>query len=340
MNQFTFKNLASKSTMMKSAKRHFQTIIKYMTVRKAINIFISVVEMSFIRSRLISHPFYLRIEVSPICNLVCPGCLLGGAKRSETNPEHRNGKVMSLELFKKSVEYFIPYLIKVNLYDEGEPLLNRQIPKMISHLKRNKVATCVSSNFSFKISDNYMRELLQCGLDHLIVALDGATQESYATYRKGGNIALVIGNLERLVSMRNELESTMKIEIQFLEFRHNKDEKEGVFKIAQELDVWRFTVIENCSTQGWEGKRFKGTKEERRKRGCYQLWIATTITSVGEIGCCDYGEDHGIPNIGLASDYSSQKLRNCPSIIKLRQSFRYNSKSLNPICCHCSLYKQ
>lgn len=210
---------------------------------------------------------------------------------------------------------------------------------MINYLNNNKVATCVSTNFSLKISDEYMAELLSSGLDHFIIAVDGITQESYSKYRKGGNLSLVISNLERLASMQKEIDNSLRIEIQFLEFPHNKNDRQGVYDLAKRLRVWRFCVIENSSPKGWEGIRFKGTEEERRKRGCYHLWVASTINSVGEIGCCDYGEDHGIPNIGMASDYTSKRLRNHLSIVKLRQSFKRNSTSLNPVCRHCSEYK-
>ena len=161
--------------------------------------FVLAIEMFSKRSILLSNPCYIRVEVSPYCNLSCPGCLLGGAHLSESNPKHRKEKVMSLSLFKESVKDLLPYLIKINLYDEGEPLLNKSLPAIINYLHKNKVATCVSSNFSLKISDEYMAELLSSGLDHLIIALDGITQKSYSKYRKGGDLSLVISNLERLV---------------------------------------------------------------------------------------------------------------------------------------------
>ena len=264
------------STMVMSAKRHFHSFIKYMTIKKAINIFVSIFEMSLKRSFLFSHPFYMRIEVCPHCNLHCTGCLLGGANLVESNPSHRKEKVMSLALFKDSIRDFLPYLVKVNLYDEGEPLLNKNIPKMVDHLHRNKIATCISSNFSFKITDEYMKELLSCGLDRLIVAIDGATQESYAEYRKGGDLSLVVSNLERLISMKKRIDSSLQIELQFLEFPHNKNDRDTLRDLAIRLGVERFSVIEDCSTEGWEGKRFEGTEEERRQRGCYYLWVATT----------------------------------------------------------------
>lgn len=325
--------------MFRSLKRHYSTILNYTTVLKVYNIFILIIEMQFKRINLHSHPCYIRVEVSPYCNLRCPGCILGGAPSNETNPEHRNDKMMSVALFKKSVESLLPYLVKVNLYDEGEPLLNKNLPAMIRHLHDNKVATCVSTNFSINLSDSYLEELLLSGLDHLIVAVDGITQENYEKYRKGGDLSLVINNLKRIVALQQRSKNSLKIEIQFLEFPHNKQDRLGVAELAKSLGVWRFCVKENSSPMSWEENKFRGTQDERRKRGCYQLWISSTINSIGEIGCCDYGEDHGIPNIGNASEYMEKNLRNHQLLLELRESFKTRSKALHPVCCHCSQYR-
>ena len=314
-------------------------MIRHMTVRKAANTFAALLEMSLKRPVLFSHPFFLRVEVSPSCNLRCPGCIFSNGNGSGDKHDHRKEKMMSFDLFKKSVDAFLPYLIKANLYDEGEPLLNSDIFRMINYLHINDVGTCISSNFSLKLTDRYLEELLSCGLDHLIVAVDGATQDVYAKYRVGGDLSLVLDNLERLTLLKKKTGSPLQIEIQFLEFSHNKNDRAAVRALATKFGADRFTVMEDCSTEGWEGLRFKGPEEERRKRGCYQLWIAATIDSAGEIGCCDYGEDHGMSNIGMASDYASDRLRNHPSIVVLRHSFRNNCTPLNTICRHCSLYK-
>jgi pyruvate-formate lyase-activating enzyme len=329
-----------KSAMSIAAMKHIYSIFRYLTFKKVYNIALAVTEMYITRGVVKSNPFYLRIEVSPYCNLKCPGCILGGADIIENNPQHRSEKIMGYELFCESVVDYLPYLIKVNLYDEGEPLLNKSLLKMIHYLHSNNVGTCISTNFSIKLSDDFLKEMLASGLDTLVIAIDGATQETYQKYRVGGDLNLVLRNIERLIELRDCSDSTLKVEVQFLELAHNEHERKAVLNIAQILGVDVFTVLEDCSIQGWEGKRFKGTENERRKMGCYHLWFATTINSVGEVGCCDYGEDHGMPSLGFAYNYSKEKLRNHPALVTLRRSFKRNSQTLNEICHHCSQSRQ
>lgn len=287
------------------------------------------------RSILHSHPIYLRVEVCPYCNLRCPGCLLGGLNMSESNPDHRKSGAMKYEVFKDSIKDFIPYLFRVWLYDEGEPLLNKDIYKILYYLNKNNVGTCVSSNFSFPMSNDNLEELINSGLQHLIISVDGATQESYSQYRIGGNLNLVLSNIQRLQSLLNQKKNKhLKVEIQFLEFDHNKSDREQMCKIAKELGVWRLTIIEGCSVDGIDVKQVI-TKEKKYNKGCYEIWLGTTINSIGELGTCDYGEDFGIPNIGMAKDYRIGKLRNHKSLIQLRKSFGERSIPLHDICQNC-----
>lgn len=329
-----------KSPMMISAARHLRSVVRYLTMRKFINMSMATLEMFVGRSLVSSHPFYLRIGVSPLCNLRCPGCVLGGAGQPQSNLERRTEKSMSLDLFRESVRCFLPYLVKANLYDEGEPLLNTSLPAMIKHLNMNGIATFVGSNLSLQLSDEYLMQLLASGLDGLAVAVDGVTQESYARYRKGGDLFLVVRNIERLVAKKRETGADLQIEIQFLEFSHNRHERRAICSLAETLDVDVLTIVENCSPRDWEGKRFSGSQEERRRLGCYGLWYTATINSAGELGCCDYGEDHGIPGLAMASKYVEDGLRNHPTVVELRRSFKRGSPSIHPVCQHCSLARR
>jgi sulfatase maturation enzyme AslB (radical SAM superfamily) len=330
--------LAHISVMLLSVRRHFGFMLKHLTLKKLANILLCVCEMKLKRAKLYSMPFYLRVEVSSICNLRCPGCQLGRGESAGCGSEDSKHGLMSYETFRESVRDFLPYLVKVNLYDEGEPLLNPDIFEMIRHLSDNDVSTCISSNFSMPLSDEYLAKLIDSGLEHLIVPLDGASPETYNRYRVGGDFHLVVDNVHRLTTMiSSRTNSRLKVEVQFIDFDNDAREREVVQGLARDLRVWRFSVVEGSSRQGWP--RFEGTEEERRRRGCYQLWVTATITSNGEVGACDYGEDNGMSYLGLARDYISKDLRNHPSVMELRDSFG-SRMPINKVCGHCSLYRK
>ncbi len=325
------------SMMMWSARRHAGFLVRRMTPRRLANLVRCLSEMRATRDVLESHPFYLRVCVSELCNLRCPGCLIaqGAVPADPSRP-----RLMDLECFKASVRDFLPHLLKVNLYDEGEPLLNPALFDMVRHLTDQRVGSCVSSNFSMPLDDARLEALLASGLDHLIVCVDGITQATYARYRAGGSLERVLANLRRLVALKRERGRTRPdIELQFIEFDHNRHEGSEVAALAREIGVWRFVVVQGSSPLGWRGTDFHGSEAERRRRGCYQLWVGAHVNIDGSLGTCDYGEDHGIENVGFARDYAAAGLRNHPRLVGLRRSFQARASGMDAVCRSCSLYR-
>jgi MoaA/NifB/PqqE/SkfB family radical SAM enzyme len=330
-------DIKRRSMMLWSARRHARFLVRHLTPRRLANVTHCLWEMEQRRSVLRSHPFYLRICVSESCNLRCPGCLLGqGAVPSDPS----RPRLMSLDVFRAAVRDFLPGLMKVNLYDEGEPLLNPMIFSMIRHLSDCRVGTCVSTNFAMPLADDDLCRLLESGLEHLTVCVDGITQETYSRYRQGGSLDLVLANLRRLVALKREHGSRLpNIELQFIEFDFNRHEKPRVAELARDLGAWRFVVIQGSSPIGWRGTDFHGSEAERRRRGCYQLWVGAHVNIDGSLGTCDYGEDHGIENVGFAWNYTAAQLRNHPRLVDLRSSFHARASGMHAVCRSCSLYR-
>jgi wyosine [tRNA(Phe)-imidazoG37] synthetase (radical SAM superfamily) len=328
--------LAQISTLRLSIRRHCGFMVRHLTPRKLANILLCLWEMKLRRATLRSHPFYLRVEASSICNLRCPGCQLGRGETERQGTEQRKPGLMSLRSFKESVRDFLPYLVKVNLYDEGEPLLNPELFAMIRHLSDNNVSTCISSNFSLPLSNGDLLRLIDSGLEHLVIALDGATPESYNRYRVGGDFFQVLENMRRLSALMTPRDrKRLKVELQYIDFDDDAREREALSRLARGLGIWRFSVVQGSSREGWP--RFSGSEEERRRRGCYQLWVTATINSSGAVGACDYGEDNGMSYLGEARNYFAEGMRNHPSAVGLRRSFG-DGLSLNGVCRHCNLY--
>ena len=325
-------NIRTQSNMRRSLERHFTFLFKYLTLTKFFNLLLALIEFIFRFSKCKSFPVYLRFEVSSVCNLKCQGCSIGGVKNNSLS--QKKNAFISYVKFVQSINDFIPYLLKVNLYDEGEPFLNKDIYKIISYLHNNKVCTCISSNFSLNFSDEDFVNLIESNLDHLVIALDGFDQESYARYRIGGKFDLVVNNIQRLNYFIKKYNSPLRIETQYLEFSDsNPNARLKVTELAASLEVWRHSIIENGSRYGWEGYYFKGSQKERQKLGCYYIWFSGSILTTGKYYCCDFGEDTGMYAIGNAEYFKSKNLHNNQQTIVLRKSFK--NGQLNEICRKC-----
>jgi len=280
----------------------------------------------------------LRINPCTVCNLSCPGCEVGIAGPAlELKKVNQPGtKIMNFETFKKCIEPLKEYLFQISLYDEGEPFLNPELELMVAYARKLNISTCISSNLSLRITDQKINNIISSGLDHLVVAIDGTTQEVYEKYRKGGSLDLVLNNIKRFAEAKNKLKNRdLLIDMQFIIFDHNKHQVEGMKLLAKELKVGRLTMFPSYTCRQ-EAIKFKGGFEERKKLGCYCLWLMADVTADGKLYPCDYGEDNLMPPVGSLVNEEFITLWNNPFMQLARAAFQKNSKQpFSEICSQC-----
>jgi radical SAM protein with 4Fe4S-binding SPASM domain len=144
---------------------------------------------------------------------------------------------MSFAQFKKIIDEIGTYLISIDFFNWGEPLLNKDDYRMIGYAHKQKIVTTISSNFQH-FSERGADEMISSGLDNLILSIDGASQESYEKYRIGGNFQKAIDNISTLVKKKRESGVNHPyIYWQFLVMKHNEHEIEKASEMARELGV-------------------------------------------------------------------------------------------------------
>ncbi|MCA9668808.1 MAG: radical SAM protein [Myxococcales bacterium] len=180
-------------------------------------------------------PTTLVIDVCSHCNLRCPLCVRG---RDEMG---RSGRMMTVDEFRRVLDS-APGLLQVNLFDWGEPLLNKSATQMIRLAAESGISVNLHSNFSLELSDDALRELVLSGLDYLSVSADGFTQPVYEHYRVRGDIALVKRNTERVIALRRELRRERPhVTWQYLVTRHNSHELALARAYCERLGVTFFS---------------------------------------------------------------------------------------------------
>src|SRR5260221_4010461 len=75
-----------------------------------------------------------------------------------------------------------PELERVVLHGLGEPLLNKDLPRMIHYLKARGTYVLFNSN-GILLNVKRRQELIDAGLDEYRLSIDGATRETYARLR-------------------------------------------------------------------------------------------------------------------------------------------------------------
>ena len=169
-------------------------------------------------------PRSLYVETTSRCNSLCETCILtfGGLE-----PQ----KDLGWNEFRMIVDQF-PILDRVLLHGIGEPLLNRELPRMISHLKARGAAVLFNSN-AITLSPNIGRALIDVGLDELRVSLDASSRETYARIRGVDAFDKVVENLERLAALKRDLAAPRPVVSLWLTaLRDNLDEIPGLVPLA------------------------------------------------------------------------------------------------------------
>jgi MoaA/NifB/PqqE/SkfB family radical SAM enzyme len=196
-----------------------------------------------------SRPFGLVIDPSNTCQLACPGCVHSTQNEQRGLFSWPNG-TLSAGRLTTLLNLYGPYAVGAYLCNYGEPLLNLQTPAFIREIKTHLVRTALSTSLSVRKLD--ADALVLSGLDFMVMSIDGATQGVYEQFRRNGDLALVLANVEKIVEAKRRLRKrTPVLSWNFLAFEHNVSELPRAIKIARKLGVNEFRVV-NPFDVGWD----------------------------------------------------------------------------------------
>lgn len=140
-------------------------------------------------------PRSLYIETSSRCNLKCTTCAL-------TYDPKEPGRELDWEAFVRLVDQF-PELDRVVLHGLGEPLLNRDLARMVAYCKGKGAAVLFNTN-GILLTRDRQAELIDAGLDELRVSLDAATPETFLRVRGAPAFERIMANIASLQALKAE----------------------------------------------------------------------------------------------------------------------------------------
>jgi MoaA/NifB/PqqE/SkfB family radical SAM enzyme len=159
------------TTLVADSRRYFETIEGKRSVEAA------------------SAPVCAYLEVTNRCNLLCETC----PRTFETLEPPAD---MSWELFTRIVDQ-LPGLMRAVLHGVGEPMLVRDLPRMVRYLKDRGVHVLFNTNGTL-LRERRFPELVESGLDELRVSLDAADAPTYALIRGKNFFDRIVRDAKRL----------------------------------------------------------------------------------------------------------------------------------------------
>ncbi len=228
---------------------------------KALNICLARHHLQTRAVALLSRPVGLVVDPSNMCRLACPGCVHSESNVAAARFDWANGTLRE-KVFHLLLERYGAYSIGMNLYNYGEPLLNRSTPKLIRQAKRYLMHTALSTSLSVQHFD--AEAYVASGLDCMILSIDGITQQVYQSFRRNGNLELVLENLRRLVDVRRRLRSRTPVLVwNFLGFEHNIHEIGAARRMARRLGVDLFQLVRPFDVS-WDDPAIRPAEVQRR----------------------------------------------------------------------------
>lgn len=277
----------------------FLRFIKKLTIRKILNYFAARLSFTisniFLKSFIFSNPYSLTLEPNNFCNLKCIECPTG------MNTLTRNKGNMDFELAKNAIAQLKNDLLYLLLYFQGEPFMASNFFEIIKYANKSGVYTATSTNGHFLTTEN-CENIINSGLDRIIISIDGTTQETYAKYRKGGSLDIVLQGLKNLNHAKKRLKKPNPfIIIQFLVFRHNEHEISEIKEMAKKyncklelktVQIYNFSEAESLLPTQSKYSRYKRLDNGKYQiksssKSCLRLWSHLVITWDGKIiPCC------------------------------------------------------
>ncbi len=299
------------------------------------------------RTSIIKHrglPFSLSVEPTTTCNLRCPECPSGLRSFSRPTGNMIGGTLKTL------LDEVGDTLSYINFYFQGEPFLNPNFLDLVHNSSERNIFSSTSTNAHYINSKN-VDQIIESGLNKMIVSIDGTTQETYEAYRRGGQLEKVLDGTRQLVEARKRHpKNGPQIVFQFLVVKPNEHQLPEVFRLAKEIGVDEVKLktaqlydFENGNPLmpeqeeysryilGSDGKyRLKNTYDD----SCWRMWQGCVITWDGRVVPCCFDKD-AHHSLGKLPDQSFKSIWRSEAYDHFRKAV-FTGRDQIEICHNCT----
>ncbi|MFC1513378.1 radical SAM/SPASM domain-containing protein [candidate division KSB1 bacterium] len=234
------------------------------------------------------------------CNLKCPQCPTGmGILKRRTG-------YMDLSLYRSIINSISDSASAVQLFFQGEPFLQKDLPEMIRYADEKKLYTITSTNGHF-LSEETVKSIFASNLKVLVIGLDGIDSETYEKYRKNGDFNKVIKGIELLIRKKTAGKTEYpKIVLQFLVFKNNEKQIDKIREFGKNIgadkvliksaQIYEQTDVDDFLPENSVYSRYKNDSGSISLKTdipnhCKRLWTTSVLTWDGITTPCCFDKD-------------------------------------------------
>ena len=236
-------------------------------------------------------PSYVMFDLTNRCNAACIHCpqSIGFKGQDET-------VFLDLAAFQRVVDECVGKTIQfVRITADGEPLLHPNIWEMLDYAKEKNVGPVGLTTNGSALNDRNARRLINSNAFMVDISLDAYSEETFEIVRAGLSFERTKSNVFRLLELREEMSSPLKVMVSFVK------QKENVHEVSAFQDYWgehvdKVLIREMISNVGVNNISGSSKDFDGRRWPCPHLWRRVVINYDSLLKACPIDWQKGLVN--------------------------------------------
>ena len=274
------------------------------------------------------YPPCLQIEPSSICNYRCVFCF--ETDKTFTNKKNGFMGTMKLDFFKNIIDNAEGKVEFVTLASRGEPLVGKEIDKMLEYTVGKFLNLKINTNASL-LNAKMCHAILSGGVKTIVFSADAADEKLYKKLRVNGNLKTILKNIELFEKIRISKYPGKKIitRVSGVKFSKKQD-------FESMIDLWRGLVDQVAFVEynPWENTYLR--KPNKIVTPCSDLWRRMFIWWDGKTNPCDVDYKSNL-SVGLFPNKTLNQLWRSQEYEKLRKLHLDSKRSELSPCKSCTV---
>jgi radical SAM protein with 4Fe4S-binding SPASM domain len=230
---------------------------------------------------------------------------------------------------------------RVSLYRDGEPLLDKKLPKRVQLLKDNGIKqVSIATNVSL-LNEKRSIDLLESGIDLVIMSIDSLDKNIFESIRVRLDFDEVIENAKRFIELRDRISPNTRIWMRMIRQKSNIDEwpyyEQYWSKYLNKNDRIYYHNIFNWGGQLDGFSPVKSTYEPNLP--CVSLWSLFVIFGDGKVPLCNVDYNNKFP-LGDVTKSSIEEIWRSSLLNKYRDMHLGHKKDNISICQNCNVWDE
>lgn len=273
--------------------------------------------------QLDDYPPCVQIEPSSMCNYRCLFCY-----QQHFHKYSNMMGTMNLPIYKAVVEQLQGHVEFVSLASRGEPLLCKDLDKMLEYSSGRFLSLKINTNASL-LQEHHTHAILAGGVKTVVFSVDAVDENTYAQLRVNGNLRQVVRNIEMFQNIRARHYPSSKIITRVSGVKVNDSQS-----IEAMRSFWGKLVDQVTFVKYMPWENVYESLPNDIQQPCSELWLRTFIWYDGQVNpCeCDFLSRFSVGNV-VENDLT--EIWRSPKYQELRQKHLGHLRNSIDICKRC-----